>query len=117
AEGRRERRERDDRGRVGDRQPEGREVGPGEPAPRRAWRRVSLAPSLEQDSKPEPDQDPTAHHRERSPSADERRGQRGDAEGGDGGVEGVGGRDSETREQAGEAALEEGAPNAQDADR
>ena len=35
----------------------------------------------------------------------------------DGGVEGVGGRDSEAREKAGEAALEQGASNAQEEDR
>src|SRR5205807_6973598 len=94
-----------------------REVGPGEPAPCWACCRLSLAPSFEQDAKPEPDQDRPAHHRERPPSADESRGQRSDAEGGDGGVESVGGRDSEAREKAGEAALEKGPSNAQEEDR
>src|SRR5439155_1853509 len=116
-QGRRERREREDRRRVGDRQAERRRVGPGETAPCRAARRFNVSSSFEQDAEPETQQDGSADNGQRPPPRGERSRQRGDAERRDGGVEGVSGRDSEAREQAGEPALQERAPNAQEEDR
>src|SRR5438552_789055 len=79
--------EGDDGRRVGDRQPERRDVRPGQAARRDRGRRLQALPALHQDPDAQQDQDRAAGDRQRPPAGDEGAGQGGDSERGDGRVE------------------------------